>query len=83
MDTTTKQDIQRWLNSAQEKGCSHLIVVCDTFDWGDYPVYVGKNEDIHQRIEHFRNADMQKIMEVYNLSMDIDVQMNEVRAYHI
>ena len=49
----------------------------------DYPVYVGKDEDINERIDYYREASMQIIMEVYNLSMDLEKQLKEYRAYHI
>lgn len=32
-------DIKRWVNSAKERNCTHLIVVCDSYDFNDYPVY--------------------------------------------
>lgn len=77
------EDIERWVYSAKEKECTHLIVVCDTYDHDDYPCYVSKDEDIHERIKHFKHADMQRIMEVYNMSMDLKTQLKEHRAYNI
>ena len=40
MMATTKQVIRRWLKEAKAKGATHMIVVCDTFDHEDYPVFV-------------------------------------------
>jgi hypothetical protein len=77
------EDISRWVYRAKEEGFTHLIVVCDTYDHDDYPVYVSKEEDINERIEHFRKASMQRIMEVYKMSMDLETQLNERRAYHV
>lgn len=77
------EDISRWVRRAKEEGCTHLIVVCDTYDHDDYPVYVSKDEDIHERIEHFQKASMQRIMEVYKMSMDLDAQLKERRAYNV
>jgi len=37
---TTKENIQQWFEEGLELGASHLLVVCDTFDHEDYPVYV-------------------------------------------
>lgn len=37
---TTQADIRRWLEDAREEGATHVIVVRDTFDYGDYPVSV-------------------------------------------
>jgi hypothetical protein len=35
----TKQDIIGWLDRGKAQGATHVIVVCDTFDWDDYPVF--------------------------------------------
>lgn len=76
-------DIKRWVNSAKERNCTHLIVVCDSCDFDDYPVYVSKDEDINERIEYYRKAEMQRIMEIYNMSMDLDSQLKDHRAYNV
>lgn len=78
--TATKQDIEGWLQSAKQKGASHLIVAVDTFDHDNYPVYVGYNEDIQEEIDRITNLSMQGIDEVYNMSMDINKQLKQVRA---
>jgi len=79
----TREDIQRWLQTGIEKEATHVIVMCDTFDWDDYPVYVSANEDIHEKLKECRNKSMAKVMEVYNLKMDIEAQMREHRAYNL
>ncbi len=61
---------------------SHLLIVCDTFDFEDYPVYIKKEEDIHEKIKEY-SKNMQKIMEVYNYAIDLEYQLSERRAYHI
>jgi len=47
------------------------------------PCYVSKDEDINERIKHFQQADMQRIMEVYKMSMDLETQLKEHRAYNV
>lgn len=79
---TTQDDIRRWLKSAKKQKATHLVVVCDTFDWDDYPVYVKPTEKIREVIEHY-SVNMQKVMEVYNMSMDIEKQIKSGRAYNI
>jgi hypothetical protein len=79
---TTKEDIRAMIERAPEN-TTHMMIVCDTFDYGDYPVYVSTDEDIHEVITHYNREQMQRIMEVYNLSMDIDKQLSEHRAWHI
>jgi len=79
----TKEDIARWVGKAKVEGCTHLIVVCDTFDHDDYPVYVKPNEDVKERVSYYNKVSMQRVMEVYDMSMSLDSQLKEHRAYHI
>lgn len=79
----SKDDIRRWLRNGEQQGATHVIVVCDTFEWEDYPVYVSSGEKVQDVIDKNANAPMQKIMEVYNLSLNIERQLNEFRAYHV
>ncbi len=77
---TTKEDIKQWLERGKSQKATHVIIACDTFDHGDYPVYVMPSEDVHERAKAYNRVNMQRIMEVYNLSMDIESQLNEGRA---
>ncbi len=77
---TTKEDISRWFDDGVEKGATHLIVVCDTFDYGDYPKYVMPGEDAKEKASNL--GSMQSLMEVYNLSMDKDTQLKTHRAFN-
>lgn len=61
---------------------SHLLIVCDTFDYEDYPVYIKKDEDIKGKILQY-SQNMQKVMEVFNYSIDLEYQLAETRARHI
>lgn len=78
---TTKEDISGWIKNGKEQGATHMIVVCDTFDWEDYPVYVMPNEDVKSKYAHYNGPNMQKVMEVYNLQKDTDIQMSKHRAF--
>ncbi len=78
----TRQDIRSWFDRGVKSKATHLIVVCDTFDHEDYPVFVQENENVHEKAKEFNGKNMQRIMEVYNLSMDRDAQMDEHRAFN-
>lgn len=78
---TTKETIKGWFNRAESTD-THMIVVCDTFDHCDYPVFVKKDENVHTIFDKFNGNDMQRVMEVYNLKMSIDNQLNESRAFN-
>lgn len=79
---TTRNCIREWLNEARKKGASHLIVVCDTFDYEDSPVYVLPQEDVSEEFKKYDGKNMQKVMEVYSLRRDIEEQLSEHRAFH-
>lgn len=79
---TTKDDIRRWLERGKEDGATHLIVVCDTYDHVDFPVYVLPGQDARKVMEGYNGHNMQRVMEVYNLSMDWNKQLSEHRSFN-
>ena len=76
----TKQDIRQWFLDGVELHATHMIVVCDTYDYEDYPVYVMPDDDVRKiEAKHQLSAgNMQRVMEVYNLSLDREEQLNHI-----
>lgn len=79
---TTKLDLRAWFEQGKRQGARYMIVVCDTFDHEDYPSYVMPHENIHDRISYYKHSPMQRITEVYNLTLDRDKQLNENRSFN-
>ena len=80
----TKQDISGWFDNGKSKGASHLLVVCDTFDYDDYPIYVENPVDFWVKYRLYDKAtNMSKVMEVYDLNLAKDVQLNERRVWNV
>ncbi len=79
---TSQNDIRQWLKEAKAEGATHMLVVCDTFDWSDYPVSVMPDQDVRKRAEENSGPNMTKLMEVYNLSMDLEAQLKEQRSFN-
>lgn len=79
---TTKQEIKNWLLEGKRQHATHMLVVCDTFDYEDYPVYVSRHEDVQTKYEQYSGPNMQRVMECYSLRRDIDAQLAEERALH-
>lgn len=75
------QDIKHWFEQGLKNGSTHLIVVCDTWDWIDYPVYVSAKEDA-RKIADEHGANMQRVMEVYNLSLPMQEQLDQDRVFN-
>lgn len=82
-ERTTTDDIRRWLQRGREQGATHLIVVCDQFDYGDFPVYVMPGENATAKTIHESKQAMQRVMEVYKLSLPWEAQISEYRAWHL
>jgi hypothetical protein len=79
---TTQEEIRGWFQRGKKNPCcTHLIVVCDTFDHEDYPVFVKTGEDVRQ-IEKNHSGNMQRVMEVYSMSMDMETQIAQPRAFN-
>lgn len=81
---TTKSEIRSWLEEGMHINASHVIVVTDTFDYDDYPVYVEEGQDVNAVADGYRSMDMQRVTEVYSLTgkHSIEKQLNEDRAFH-
>jgi hypothetical protein len=95
---TNNEEIRSWLLEGKKLGASHVIIVCDTFDYGDYPVYVKKIpetmvesmvgrvyeiHDVRQYVDrNYRGQNMQKVMEVYNLSLPMEQQLAAALVYN-
>ena len=81
--TASRQDIRGWLKEGIKQGATHVVVVCDTFDYEDYPVYVMSGEDVRKEAgKYTEKENMHRIMEIYDLSLDIEKQLNEDRAFN-
>ncbi len=79
----SKSDIETWVRAGKKKkNCTHVIIVCDDWDYEDYPVEVLENQDIEEEMKKYNFGNMQRIMEVYSMKMDIDKQLLEYRAHH-
>ena len=78
--TATLQDIKGWLETAQTSNATHLIVAVDKFDYDNYPVYVQEHENVQHVYDRIMKSKMQSVGEVYNMSMNIEEQLKQVRA---
>jgi len=74
---TTHEDIKTWFERGEKICATHMIVMCDTFDYEDYPIYVLPGEDAKETAEFHNETSMQRLMEVYNLALPIEPQLIE------
>lgn len=65
--TASYEDVERWKREAKEKGATHIVSVCDTYDWDDYPVYVMPGEDSSEIADKYRSSSMQRVNEIITI----------------
>ena len=70
----TMQDLKRWFENGRKVKATHMIVVCDTFDHEDFPVFVAEGEDARKKAAEFTAEHMERVMEVYSLSRSFESQ---------
>jgi hypothetical protein len=76
---TTKNDIGRWFDKGVSDGWKFMAVMCDTFDYSDYPKYFDSKVDL---IEIQKDpGSMQKVMETYDLTADMWDQLAKPRNF--
>ena len=79
---TSKHEIKQWLDEGIKKKATHCIIVCDTFNYEDYPVYVMPAQSSREIAEQYNSSAMQKVMEVYDLRKDIFEQLGQERVFN-
>ena len=81
---TLKNEISEWFDRGLSSNMSHLLVVCDTFEYEEYPVFAKNNDDCLIKYEKYRfGENMQRLMEVYDLRLDKESQLNQRRTWNI
>jgi len=82
MPAARKEDLIKWFQKGVRNNQSHMIVVCDTYDYDDYPVYINSLEEFEEEYKRVFSHSSKTIMEIYDLKIDINLQMNEARSFH-
>ena len=80
---TTTGDIRLWLEEGIRLGATHVLIVCDTFTYEDDPVYVMPDEIPKRVHEEISSMAMTKVMEIYDLSKDLETQLAQKRAWSL
>jgi hypothetical protein len=81
---TSYNKVKNWVMEAKMSGCEYAIIACDRFDHSDYLIKCRNADECREKIQEINKPDnMQRIMEIYDLSMPIQDQLNEYRALHL
>jgi len=74
-------EISDWFDRGVTDEQSFMLVVCDTFDYENYPVYVATVDEAREIKDSPGN--MQKVMEIYNLHADKFLQLELHRCWAV
>jgi hypothetical protein len=80
--STIQATLRRWFDKGVQKKATHMIVACDTFDHGDFPVYVMPGQDVRTIAKEHDESRMLRLMEVYDLSADRESQLEARRVFN-
>lgn len=60
----TREDVDRWIQTAKENGSKFIISVCDTYDYDDYPVYCKDEKELAEQHAEHNGKNMQSVNEI-------------------
>ena len=72
----SRQDVDRWIESAKQKKFKFILSVCDTFGYDDYPVNFKTLKDLKEGYQQYDGTNMQRINEVIRINDDGSVDEN-------
>jgi len=84
---TTRAQIHTWLRNGEKMGATHVVTKQDTFSYDCYPAYVGIGRDgdpecVEDVLTEAREEKMTAVKEVYDLSKDLEKQLNQNKAWN-
>ena len=81
-----KKEIREWFAKGVKKGKKYMLVVYDLMDAPDdmdSPYYADSDEDAVDTYYAFSSDKFCKVMEVYDLTADMEEQLAEKRAWRL
>lgn len=80
MGGTSRGQIEEWFHAGRGDARDYLIVACDQFDYGDYPVYA-QQWGVEAEVQRLLERELTDVHEVYDLDMDLDDQLAQKRCW--
>lgn len=77
---TSEAQISAWFDRGKKDGNAYMLVVCDSWDYSDYPAYI-KDAAEFPAAKARATTNMQRLMEVYDLNADKAEQLAEHRCH--
>jgi|AKZA01.1.fsa_nt_gi hypothetical protein len=60
-------ELRDWILRGKAQGSEFLIVVTDTFNYEDYPVYAKNSEECVEKREAYSGKNMQRVRATYKM----------------
>ncbi len=86
MPAVGQSEIREWFQKGVDKGAKYMLIVYDRMggpDDFDSPCYYDTAEDAEEALADFGRDELSKVMEAYDLSLDMEFQLAEKRAWHL
>lgn len=71
---TSYNEIKKWFNEGKKSKYKYMTVICDTWDWEDYPSYGDYPKEA---------GNGEKVMEVYDLKKSFETQNGNNKMFAI
>lgn len=79
MTAATRDEISNWFDRGVSQGHNYMIVMCDTFDWEDYPIFCETKLELGCIVKN--PGSMERVMETYDLNQPKEPQMLSCRNF--
>jgi len=63
----TRQDVDRWIETAKKQNSQFIISVCDTYDWDDCPIYCKDKTELMEEYNEHNGKNMQRVNEIIKI----------------
>jgi len=86
MIAADRSEIREWFEKGVAEGYKYMLIVYDRMEYpenSDSPYYCKTAEGAEKAVSGFSGDELSKVMEVYDLSMGMEVQLAEKRAWHL
>lgn len=67
-DIPTREETSLWLQDGKEIGATHMLVICDHFDYSDFPDYVYHGQDLQKKIDDWNAQELFMVTEVFHIN---------------
>ncbi len=77
------EKVTEWFRTGKKRAASYLIVAFDFKKSSPFPVYVGRDTDVQQKIKSFNDNEYVQAVEVYDINKDLQTQLTQARTWNV